>query len=125
MLDVRTMTQWRKSTSRPWRSVRRPSSKTCRKMSQHRLCGLLELVEQDHRERVLADSRDQPPTVPVDDGVAEQAVERLRRLVLAHVEPDQPVRRPEEVFRERLRDLGFPGARRPTNRKTPKAGSDR
>ena len=34
MLDVSTMTQRRKSTSRPWRSVRRPSSKTCRKMSR-------------------------------------------------------------------------------------------
>jgi hypothetical protein len=75
------------------------------------LCGLLELVEQDHRERDLADRRDQRRTVPVDDGVAQQPVERLLRLVLAHVEPDQSFRRAEEEFGERLRDLGLPCAR--------------
>ena len=46
------------------------------------------------------------------DRVGQQTIERLRRLVLAHVEPDQPVRRSEEELGERLRDLGLPRARR-------------
>jgi hypothetical protein len=44
--------------------------------------------------------------------VREQTLERLRGLVLAHVEAYEPVGRPEEVLGQRLRDLRLPGARR-------------
>ena len=59
--DVRTMTVRRKSTIRPWRSVVRPSSNTWRKRSQMGSGGLLELVEEDHRERILPDGRIRAP----------------------------------------------------------------
>ena len=74
------------------------------------LSRLLELVEQDHRERVLPDRGDQRCPVRLGGRVGEQPVERLRRLVLAHVEADEPVRGAEEELRERLRDLGLAGA---------------
>ena len=44
--------------------------------------------------------------------VAEQPVEALRRLVLAHVEPDEPVLGAEQEGAEGLRDLGLAGAGR-------------
>ena len=52
--DVRMMMQWRKSTVWPLASVNRPSSNTCRNRSQALRVRLLELVEQHHRERLLA-----------------------------------------------------------------------
>ena len=69
MFDVSTMTLRRKSTTRPWRSVSRPSSKTCRKRSQTGWSGLLELVEQDDGEGVLAHRGDQRRAVRVGSGV--------------------------------------------------------
>ena len=57
--EVRMITQWRRSTVRPLRSVSRPSSKTWRKTSQIVRVRLLELVEEQHRERLLAHRGDQ------------------------------------------------------------------
>ena len=75
--------------------------------------GLLELVQQDDRERVLAHGRDQRRPVPVDVGVGEQALERVAGLVLAHVHAHEAVGRAEHEFGERLRELRLARAGRP------------
>ena len=73
---------------------------------------LLELVEQDDGERVLPDGREQRRAAPFDARVREQAVERVRRLVLAHVQAHESPLGAEEELRERLRDLRLPRAGR-------------
>ena len=105
------ITQWRRSTVRPLRSVSRPSSNTWRKRSQTLRVRLLELVEQEHGERLLAD-REISGAACSSARVAEQAVEALGGLVLAHVEPDEPVVRAEEELAEGLCDLGLARAGR-------------
>ena len=77
-----------------------------------RLRRLLELVEQDHGERLLANRGDERGGVGLRRRVGEQPLERLRRAVLAHVEPHEAVRRAEEELGERLRDLGLAGSGR-------------
>ena len=54
MLDVMMITVLRKSTVRPWESVKRPSSSTCSRVLKTSACGLLDLVEQDHRVGLAA-----------------------------------------------------------------------
>ena len=49
------MIVFEKSTTRPFESVRRPSSSTCRSTLLDLGVGLLELVEQDHRVGPAAD----------------------------------------------------------------------
>ena len=73
---------------------------------------LLELVEQDDGERVLAHRREQHRAALLDARVGEQALECFRRLVLAHVEADEPALGAEQELGERLRDLGLAGAGR-------------
>ena len=72
---------------------------------------LLELVEQQDENGCL---RTWAISGPLSSAcrVAEKAVEALRRLVLAHVEPDEPVLRAEQELAEGLRDLGLAGAGR-------------
>ena len=73
---------------------------------------LLELVEQEHGERLLADLGDQRRRLRLGRRVAEEPVEALGRLVLAHVEPDEPILGAEHEGAEGLRDLGLAGSGR-------------
>ena len=77
-----------------------------------RLRSLLELVEQDDGERVLADGRDQRRTSVVDVRIGQEPLVAVGRLILAHVEADHPIRRAEEELCQRLRDLRLAGSGR-------------
>jgi hypothetical protein len=75
--------------------------------------GLLELVEEEDGEGLLADLGDQRGGLLVRRvRVPEEAVEALRSLVLAHVQADEPVLRAEHQGAEGLRNLRLAGARR-------------
>ncbi len=88
---------------------------------------LLELVEEEDREGLLADLGDQRRGLLLGRvRVAEEAVEALRRLVLAHVEPDEPVLGAKDEGAEGLRDLGLPGPGRADEEEdAERAASDR
>ena len=104
-LDVRTITDRRKSTSCPCESVSRPSSKTWRKTSHTGSDAFSNSSSRHDAERVAADGGDQPRAPPADLRVGEEPLQRLRRLELAHVEPDEPLGRAEQEPGERLCDL--------------------
>ena len=71
---------------------------------------LLELVEQEDGEGLLADLGDQRRGLLLRCvRVPEEAVEALRRLVLAHVKPDEAVLGAEHKGAEGLRDLRLAG----------------
>src|SRR4029079_7814620 len=74
--------------------------------------GLLELVEENDREGLRANRRDQCRRLALRIRIAQQALEARLRLELAHVEPNEAVRRAEEELRQRLRDLGLARSRR-------------
>ena len=74
------------------------------------LVGFLELIEQEHRERLLPDGGDQRRGIFASARVAEQPLQALGGLELAHIESNEPVRRAEEELAESLRDLGLAGA---------------
>ena len=81
---------------------------------------LLELVEQDDGERVArAPARSAAPPPAVDVRVAEQALEAVRRLVLAHVEPHEPDAGAEENSASAFASSVLPVPVGPTKRKTP------
>ncbi len=72
--------------------------------------GLLELIEEHHRERLLAHPGDE--RIALRHLSAAQDLERgLGRLQLAHVESDQPVGGAEQEFRRGLGKLGLAGSR--------------
>ena len=71
---------------------------------------LLELVQQHHRERLLADALGQRVRTGRRAALAHDLADRLTGLELAHVQPDQPVGRTEQELRERLRQFGLAGA---------------
>ncbi len=74
--------------------------------------GLVELVEQHDRERVLANRGHERCSVRVDARVGEQAIEAVGALELAHVEADEPLGGPEQELGQCFRDLRLPGPRR-------------
>ena len=104
------ITQRRKSASRPCLSVSRPSSKTCRKRSQ--TGARPSRTRRAGRRRTgrlrTAEIRAAPPRSIVASDRSRSS--DVGRLELAHVEPDEPIRRAEEELRERLRDLRLAGA---------------
>src|SRR5215203_2135816 len=73
---------------------------------------LLELVEEDDGEGLLADEVDEGRAVARLVRLAEDARLRLPRLKLAHVEADHALGRAEEEVGERLGDLGLARPRR-------------
>src|SRR5215207_4873800 len=74
---------------------------------------LLEFVEEDDGEGLLADEVDEGGAVARLVRFAEYSPLRVPRLKLAHVEADHALGRAEEELRERLGDLGLARARRP------------
>ena len=110
--------QWRRSTVRPLRSVRRPSSKTWRKTSQSARAPSRTRRAGGRRTAACAPARSAAlPLLP--RRVAQESLEALRGLVLAHVEAEEPVLRAEDERAERLCDLGLARPVGPTKRKTP------
>ena len=107
------MMERRKSTTRPCWSVRRPSSKTWRNRSQ--TCS--DAFSNSSR-RITQNGSFRTDAIKHGAGRlrsrrGEQAVEGVRRLELAHVQPDHPARGPEHELGQRLRDLGLARACRP------------
>ena len=118
MFDVRMITVWRKSTVRPCCVVRRPSSKTCRKMSQMFSCAFSNSSSKHDGERLPPDGRDKACQWGlVGRCLREQALEALGRLEFAHVDPDEPACGPEEIFSEGFGELGLARPRRPHEKK--------
>src|SRR5215213_2777279 len=74
---------------------------------------LLEFVEEDDGEGLLADEVDEGRAVARLVRLAEYSPLRLTRLELAHVEADHALGRAEEELGERLGDLGLARPRRP------------
>jgi hypothetical protein len=78
---------------------------------------LLELIEQDHGERLLAHAVDERVGGDRRLGAAEDLGGGLGRLELAHVEADQPLDGAEQEFAEHLGKLGLAGCQsNPQNR---------
>jgi len=73
---------------------------------------LLELVQQDDRERLFAEPLDQRVGHRIAPALADDLGHRLRRLELAHVQAHQPIRRAEQEAGQGLGQLGLAGARR-------------
>ena len=106
------ITQWRRSTVRPL-SVRQAAVVEHLEEDVPDLrVRLLELVEQKDGERLLAHLRDQRRRLLLPRRVAQEALEALRGLVLAHVEAEEPVLGAEDEGAERLCDLGLARAGR-------------
>ena len=83
----------------------------------HRM-GFLELVEQQHRERLLAHAADQRICFECRSAaLPENLAHRFVGLKLAHVEPDQALGRTEQKFRYGFGELGLAGAGRPGEQK--------
>ena len=70
---------------------------------------LLELIQEQHREGLLAHRAINGAASCSARGVTEQALEALRSLVLAHVEAHEPVLGAKEESAEGFRDLGLAG----------------
>ena len=105
----------RKSTVRPWPSVRRPSSSTCSRTSKTSGVRLLDLVEQDHAVRPAPHRLGELAALVVADVAgrrADQPRDRVPLLVLAHVEPHHRVLVVEHELGERARELGLAHAGR-------------
>ena len=105
----------RKSTVRPWLSVRRPSSRICSKRVEHVGVGLFDLVEQDHAERLAPHGLGELAALFVPDVAgrrADEAADRVLLHVLGHVERDQCVVVAEQELGQRLGQLGLADAGR-------------
>ena len=74
--------------------------------------GFVELVEQDDRERVLADRGHERSSVRVDARVGEQTIEAVRALEFAHVETDEPLGGAEQELGQCFCDLRLSGPSR-------------
>src|SRR5437588_245817 len=79
----------------------------------HSRVRLLELVEEDDGEGLLAYEVDEGRAAARLLGLAEYSSLRLPSLKLAHVEANHPLGRAEEKLCERFRDLGLARPRRP------------
>src|SRR5205823_4777497 len=79
----------------------------------HSRVRLLELVEEDDGEGLLAYEVDEGRAAARLLGLAEYSRLRLPSLKLAHVEANHPLGRAEEKLCERFRDLGLARPRRP------------
>ena len=103
---------WRKSATWPRASVSRPSSNTCRNRSQTLGCAFSNSSSSTTENgclRTRCDERARSRAVAASPRILAR---RLRRLELAHVEPDHALRRAEQELGERLRELGLAGAGR-------------
>ena len=105
----------RKSTVRPWPSVRRPSSSTCSSTSKTSACAFsisssrtTEYGPPPHRLGQLAAL----VVADVAGRRADQPRDRVPLLVLAHVEPHHRVLVVEHELGERAGELGLADARR-------------
>ena len=110
MLEVMIRTVFLKSTVRPWPSVRRPSSITCRSVLKTSRVGLLDLVQQDHRVGPAADRLGQLAALFVADvagGRAHQPGHGVFLHVLGHVDPDHRLLGVEHELRQGARQLGL------------------
>ena len=94
----------------PVRSVSRPSSKTWRKRSQIGGCAFSNSSSSRTANGCLRTEAISGRPAARRVRVAEEPLEALGCLVLAHVESDQPVRGAEEELRQRFRDLRLAGA---------------
>ena len=104
------MTVLRKSTVRPWPSVRRPSSSSCSSDVEHVGVGLLDLVEQHHRVGAPAHRLGELAALVVADVAgrrADQARHRVLLHVLGHVDADHVRLVVEQELGERARQLGL------------------
>ena len=105
----------RKSTVRPWPSVRRPSSSTCKQHVEDVGVRLLDLVEQHDLIGPAAHGFGQRPALVVADVArrrADHAADRVLFHVLAHVQAGDRGLVGEEELGERLGELGLADARR-------------
>ena len=115
-LEVMMTTVLRKSTVRPWPSVRRPSSSSCSSDVEHVGVGLLDLVEQHHRVGPPAHRLGQLAALVVADVAgrrADQARDRVLLHVLGHVDADHVGLVVEQELGQRARQLGLADAGRP------------
>jgi hypothetical protein len=108
-LLVRMTIVRRKSAVTPRGSVRRPASDLQQQVERVDV-GLLDLVEQHHRERTLAHGRREQARFAAR---ADQALERVVGGVLAHVEAHEAGRVAEEQLGHRAGELGLADARGP------------
>src|ERR1035441_551956 len=107
-LVVMMMTVFLKSTTRPWASVRRPSSRIC--SSELKMSGCAFSISSNRTTEngfrgTLSGGRPPPPYPPHPGGGAEQPRHRVLLHVLAHVELDQRVLVTEQEVGERLGQL--------------------
>src|SRR3984893_16685389 len=103
--------QWRKSATWPSVSVSRPSSNNLQEQVPDTRVGLLELVQQHDREGLLAYAMHQGLGFAIH-ATAEQAG-KIGGLKFAHVQPNEPIDRAEQILGRGLRKLGLSGPGRP------------
>ena len=109
------MTVLRKSTVRPWPSVSRPSSSSCRSTLKTSACAFSISSRRTHGVRPAAHGLGELPALLVADVAGRRADEprdRVALLVLGHVEPDHRALVVEHELRERARELGLADAGR-------------
>ena len=105
----------RKSTVRPWPSVRRPSSSSWSRTLNTSGVRLLDLVQQHHRVRPPAHGLGQLAALVVADVAgrrADQPRDGVLLHVLRHVDPHHRLLGVEQELGQRLRQLGLADAGR-------------
>ena len=108
-------TVFRKSTVRPWPSVRRPSSRICSRTSKTSACAFSISSSRTTEYGRRADRLGQLPALLVADVAGRRADEprdRVLLLVLGHVEPDHRPLVVEHELGERAGELGLADAGR-------------
>ena len=114
--DVMMSTVFLKSTVRPFESVRRPSSITCKQDVEDVGMRLLDFIEQNNGVGAAANGLSQLAAFVVAyiaRGRADEASHGVLLHVLAHVDADHGVLVVKEEFGERAGGFGFAHARRP------------
>ena len=109
------ITVFLKSTVRPCESVRRPSSRICRKHVEHVGVGLLDLVEEHDGVGLAPHGFGELAAFLVADVARRRADEARHGVllhVLAHVDADHVVFVVEESFGQGLGELGLADAGR-------------
>ena len=105
----------RKSTERPWLSVRRPSSRICSSVLNTSGWAFSISSNSTTRERLAPHGLGELAALLVADvagGRADEAADRVLLHVLGHVERDERLLVAEEELGERLGQLGLPDAGR-------------
>jgi hypothetical protein len=113
--EVMTISVLRKSTVRPWPSVRRPSSSTCSSTLKTSSMRLLDLVEQHHLIGPPPHRFGQHAALVVADIARRRADQPRHRMLLhefAHVDAHHRGARRRTEFGERLGQLGLADAGR-------------